>query len=50
MVVIVFPKTEVVRPCGAMVARLTPDQKAGCSSHSGVKVMLYFFIKNYVSG
>ena len=23
-------------PYGAMVARLTPDQKAGCSSHSGV--------------
>ena len=30
-----------VWPYGAMVARLTPDQKAGCSSHSGV--MYIFF-------
>ena len=27
-------------PRGAMVARLTPDQKAGCSSHPGVIVYL----------
>ncbi len=27
-------------PHGAMVARLTPDQKVGCSSHSGV---IHFF-------
>ena len=26
----------VTRPYGAMVARLTPDQKVGCSSHPGV--------------
>ncbi len=28
-------------PHGAMVARLTPDQKVGCSSHSGVN--FFFF-------
>ena len=27
-------------PYGAMVARLTPDQKVGCSSHSGVSSIL----------
>ena len=26
------------RPCGAMVARLTPDQKVACSTHVGVNV------------
>ena len=29
---------------GAMVARLTPDQKAGCSSHSGVMYNFSIFI------
>ena len=28
------------RPCGAMVARLTPDQKVACSNH--VRVNNYF--------
>ena len=28
---------------GAMVARLTPDQKAACSSHVGVTEVLFFF-------
>ena len=31
------------RPYGAMVARLTPDQKVGCSSHSGVMVVLVVY-------
>ena len=26
-------------PCGAMVARLTPDQKVACSSHVKVSVL-----------
>ena len=26
------------RPCGAMVAHLTPDQKVACSTHVGVKM------------
>ena len=40
---------------GAMVARLTPDQKVECSSHSGVTYFFTFFcrlfwrFKNYVS-
>ena len=29
-------------PRGAMVARLTPDQKVACSSHVGVIVFLHF--------
>ena len=29
---------QLLRPCGAMVARLTPDQKVACSSHVGVIV------------
>ena len=28
---------------GAMVARLTPDQKAACSNHVGVNVFFFFF-------
>ena len=28
---------------GATVARLTPDQKAACSNHVGVKLKKYFF-------
>ena len=28
----------IVRPCGATVARLTPDQKVACSNHVGVRV------------
>ena len=31
-----------VWPYGAMVARLTPDQKAGCSSHSGSLILSNF--------
>ena len=31
-------------PYGAVVARLTPDQKAGCSSHSGVMYNFSIFI------
>ena len=31
------PNDASSRLCGAMVARLTPDQKAACSSHVGVK-------------
>lgn len=27
-------------PCGAMVARLTPDQKVACSNHVGVNPCL----------
>ena len=27
------------RPCGATVARLTPDQKVACSNHVGVKMI-----------
>ena len=27
------------RPHGATVARLTPDQKVGCSNHSGVTLI-----------
>ena len=29
-------QTKSFRPCGAMVARLTPDQKVACSTHVGV--------------
>ena len=29
---------------GAMVARLTPDQKAACSSHVGVKFFTFTFV------
>ena len=29
-------RAHVGRPCGAMVARLTPDQKVACSNHVGV--------------
>ena len=29
---------------GAMVARLTPDQKAACSSHVGVKFFPFTFV------
>ena len=29
---------------GAMVARLTPDQKAACSSHVGAKFFLFTFV------
>ena len=29
---------------GAMVARLTPDQKVGCSSHSGVINVFFLFM------
>ena len=33
--------------CGAMVARLTPDQKAECSSHYGVKYILIKLSKEH---
>ena len=32
---------------GAMVARLTPDQKAACSNHVGVKIILHFFQSHF---
>ena len=31
----------IIRSRGAMVARLTPDQKVACSSHVGVKPLVY---------
>jgi hypothetical protein len=34
---------KTARPCGATVARLTPDQKVACSNHVGVKVEVIFF-------
>ena len=30
-------------PCGATVARLTPDQKAACSNHVGVTKFFHSF-------
>ena len=30
---------DAVRPCGAMVARLTPDQKVVCSNHAEVSAL-----------
>ena len=32
------------RPHGATVARLTPDQKVGCSNHSGVTLEIIIYI------
>ena len=31
------------RSRGAMVARLTPDQKVTCSNHVGIKCMIHFY-------
>jgi hypothetical protein len=37
-----FTSLIVKWPCGATVARLTPDQKAACSNHVGVSNQTYF--------
>ena len=41
------PSSNLGRTCdcwlrGATVARLTPDQKAACSNHVGVKILVFF--------
>ena len=38
------PNDASCRLRGAMVARLTPDQKAACSSHVGVKFFPFTFV------
>jgi hypothetical protein len=38
-------KCRHIRSRGAMVARLTPDQKVACSSHVGVKLITLLFAK-----
>ena len=38
------PNNAFIRLRGAMVARLTPDQKAACSSHVGVKFFPFTFV------
>jgi hypothetical protein len=37
--------SKITRSRGAMVARLTPDQKVACSSHVGVKLITLLFAK-----
>ena len=46
------PQIPTGGPCGATVARLTPDQKVACSNHVGVNqfLFLHFFLHLYIKG
>ena len=39
----------ISRPGGAMVARLTPDQKVACSNHVRVRYCVHIFIKSKIN-
>ena len=43
-------KASLARLCGAMVARLTPDQKVACSIHVRVTFSLLLYNENMVVG
>ena len=39
----------MIRSRGAMVARLTPDQKVACSNHVGLMFLFFPFFTEFIS-